>query len=279
MVGIAAAGLVVSLVGTLVAWQLVGEVDRTLDETLVITGESLGTVEDTIAVADVVVADVASGLTDLDSALTNLERGLGEAEPLLGDIGELTTDVPDALTEFQRTLDGVAGAAAEVDRVLGQLESIPFAPRVAPGNSLSTQLGELSADLDPVVETLRTSSTDLGRLAETTAAIRVDITALAEDVSALDQNLQDSSQLVGQYRQQAEDAGRLAESSRRDLDSSARLMRALIVVGGLLFAVSQFVPLWVGLELLDESRPARPTGGDQDLTSSAAPDAAGPTTR
>ena len=34
-----------------------------------------------------------------------------------------------------------------------------------------------------------------------------------------------------------------------------------------------------GLELLDESRPARATDGDQDLTSSAAPDAAGPTPR
>jgi archaellum component FlaC len=289
MVGIAVTGVVVAAVGTAVAWQLVGEVDHTLDETLAITNESLTTIEDTIGLADVVVADVATGLVDLDSALTELEQGLGAAQPLLGDVGRLTSDVPEALVQFQSTLDGVTGAAAEVDRVLAQLSSIPFAPDVDPQQSLSAQLGALSSDLDPVIETLRSSSTDLERLSTTTAAVQDDIAALGADLDAVTTSLQDSSRLVGQYREQAERAGALTTASREDLDGRATLMRTLIVVGGLLFAVSQFVPLWVGLELLGETTNAGddaggpgggdPGEGDQPVTSSGAPGATGTTKR
>jgi hypothetical protein len=205
MVGIAVAGVVVAAVGTAVAWQLVGEVDRTLDETLTITNESLTTIEDTIGLADVVVADVAIGLVDLDSALTELEQGLGEAQPLVADVSRLTNDVPEALVQFQATLDGVTGAAAEVDRVLAQLSSIPFAPDVDPQQSLSAQLGALSEDLDPVIETLRSSSTDLERLSATTTAVQGDIAALGEDLDAVTTSLQDSSRLPGRAGRCADD--------------------------------------------------------------------------
>jgi ABC-type transporter Mla subunit MlaD len=272
MVGIAIAGVIVAIGGTIVAWRLVGEVSSTLDETLTITGESVTTVEDTIALADVVVSDLADGLVDLDSALTELDRGLGEAQPVIEDVGRLSSDVPDALTRFQTTLDGVAGAAAEVDSVLRQLDALPFGPDVTPQSSLSGQLQALSGDLDPLITTLRTTSTDLGELTTTTAGIQRDVAALATDIDALNTSLQESSELVRQYRQQAQQAGELASDSRDDLGQSTRLMRILILAGGLLFAVSQFVPLWVGLELLEQ-----PSGEDDDrsgpLRSSAAPGA------
>ena len=274
MVGIAVAGLVVALLGTVVAWRLVGGVHSTLDETLRISGESLETLEDTVAVADVVVADLAVALEDLDSALTELEQGMGEARPLLADVSELTGVVPDALGRFQSGLDDVAAAAAEVDQVLGELGALPLAPDLPPGFGLSDQMEGLSAELDPIIAALRSSSANLERLSTTTADLQGDVAALAGDVEALDQSLSRSSQLVGDYRDQAGRANRLAVATRDDLDERAALMRGLILAGGLLFAVSQFVPLWVGLELLDGTGPRRTGEDGGDVTPSGVPDAA-----
>lgn len=251
MVGIAAVGVAVALVGTVVAWQLVGEVDSALDGSLAITEESVATIEDTITLSDQVIGDLSAGLGTLDATLLELQRGIGDAQPVLEDVGRLTTEVPAALEEFQGTLDDVAGAAGEIDAILVQLSQIPFAPEYDPRSSLATQLDALSTDLDPVIETLRGSSGNLAQLTESTGAVRSAIGTLARDVQAIDQRLEASAGLVGRYRQQAGRASDLAAESRADLGDRVATMRILVVLGGVLFAVSQFVPLWVGIELLD----------------------------
>lgn len=260
MVVIAATGVVVAGVGTVVAWRLVGEMHTALDDSLALTEESLATVQDTITLAEVVVADVATGLGTLDATLVQLEATMGEAEPVLGDVAALSSDVPEALDEVQRTLDGVAGAAREIDAVLAALASLPLAPAYDPQNSLAGQLDGLSRDLQPVIDTLRGSSANLEGLAASTAELRADVARLSSDVAAVNATLDDSARLVGRYRAQAERAGDLATTTRQDLGATVTTMRVLIVVAGLLYAASQFVPLWVGLELMASPPPDPPSG-------------------
>lgn len=65
--------------------------------------------------------------------------------------------------------------------------------------------------------------------------------------------MDESAELVGRYRHQAGRAGDLVVDSRDDLDSSVTAMRVLVVLGGLVFAAGQLVPLWVGSRLLSPS--------------------------
>lgn len=258
MVGIAAAGLVVALVGTVVGWQLVGELGDTAEESLAITEESVATIEDTIVVADQVVNDVGAALGALDEVLVQLRDATRDVDPVLADIEALTSDVPAALGEFQATLDRVAGAAGDVDAILVQLARLPLAPSYDPETTMSAQLRELSDDLDPVIDTLSGSGDDIAELRATTSELRADLGDLTGDVRALVTRMDESAELVGRYRDQAGRAGDLVVDSREDLDGNVSAMRVLVVLGGLVFAAGQLVPWWVGAGLLRSD----PAGGD-----------------
>jgi methyl-accepting chemotaxis protein len=250
MVTIAAVGVVVALLGTMVAWRLVGELHHTVDDSLLVTNEALATIEDTVVLADAVIADVSAALVTLDATLVRVEQGVGDARPLIDDVGQLSSDVPQALGQLQRTLAGVGSAAGEIDAVLAQLSALPFGPRFDPQATLSGQIDRLSDDLDPIIDTLETTSADVEQLAASTETLQDDIAALSADVTAISGNLQESARLVTSYRDQATRAATLAADSRADLEGNVRAVRLLIVVAGLLYAASQFVPLWVGAELL-----------------------------
>lgn len=246
----AAVGAVVAVVGTVVAWQLVGQVGGAVDESLAISQESVATIEDTIVVADQVVEDVGAALGTLDDVLVVLRDGTREVDPVLADVEALTSEVPAALGEFQETLDRVAGAAADVDGILVQLARLPLAPSYDPDTTLSAQLGQLSDDLDPVIDTLSGSGGDIAALRATTSELRRELASLTSEVRALVTRMDESSQLVGRYRDQAGRASQLVVDSRQDLDGSVTAMRVLVVLGGLVFAAGQLVPLWVGSRLL-----------------------------
>ncbi len=250
MIATAAAGLVVAIVGTVVAWQLVGEVGGAVEESLTITEESVATIEDTIVVADRVVNDVGAALGALEDVLVELRDGTRDLDPVLADVEALTSDVPDALSEFRDTLDRVAGAAGDVDSILVQLARLPLTPSYDPETTLSAQLEQLSDDLDPVIDTLSGSGKDIAALRTTTSELRVELGGLTSDVRALVTRMDESAELVGRYREQAGRAGDLVVDSRDDLDGRVTAMRVLVILGGLVFAAGQLVPLWIGSELL-----------------------------
>lgn len=250
MVGTAVAGVVVALVGTVVAWQLVGEVGGAVDESLAISDESVATIEDTIGVAQRVVDDVGTALGALDSVLGELRTGTREVDPVLADIESLTTDVPQALRRFRSTLDRVAAAASDVDAVLVQLARLPLAPSYDPETTMSAQLRQLSDDLDPVIDTLAASGDDVEALRDTTTDLHRELGLLQHEVRGLVTRMDESAVLVGRYRDQAARAGDLVVESRQELDGSVTTMRALVLLGGLVFALGQAVPLWIGTGLL-----------------------------
>lgn len=258
MVAIAAAGVVVAVVGTVVAWQLVGQVGDAAEESLAITEDSVATIEDTIVVADQVVNDVGAALGALDAVLVELRDATRDVDPVLADVEALTSDVPQALAEFQSTLDRVAGAAGDIDSILVQLARLPLAPDYDPETTLSAQLRELSDDLDPVIGTLSGSGDDIAELRATTSELRAELGGLTGEVRALVTRMDESADLVGRYRDQAGRAGELVAGSREDLDGNVTAMRVLIVLGGLVFAAGQLVPWWVGSGLLA----SHPAGGD-----------------
>lgn len=258
MVGVAVAGVVVALVGTLVAWQLVGQVGGALDESLAITDDSVATIEDTIVVADRVVADVGAALGALDDVLVQLRAATEDVDPVLVDVAALTNDVPVALGEFQSTLDRVADAAGEVDDILVQLARLPFSPSYDPESTLSAQLRQLSDDLDPVIDTLAGSGDDVEVLRSTTAELGAELGTLGREVRTLVDRMDESSELVSRYREQAGRANAVVVDSRDDLGRSVSQMRVLVVLGGLVFALGQIVPLWIGSGLLASDA----SGGD-----------------
>ena len=72
---------------------------------------------------------------------------------------------------------------------------------------------------------------------------------LAENVDLLDSQLGQVSTLIDRYSTTAAEAKLVATRSRLDLESSARGARLLLVLLGVVFALGQIVPIWLGSAL------------------------------
>ena len=75
MLGVAAVGVFVALVGGVLGWQFVGRLDSTGGETLEVTVETLDTLSDTIDLADGVLGATVAALDSVGVTLEALDDG------------------------------------------------------------------------------------------------------------------------------------------------------------------------------------------------------------
>jgi hypothetical protein len=258
MQGVAAAGVLVALVGAVVGWNLVGRVDAAAGDTLVLTGQALVTIEETVAVADDVVASTLVALEAVELALAELVGTTESAQPLLESLAELGTEVApnlESATETLRSLEEVGGL---IDRVLFTLGSFPGTPAYDPSVPLSTQFGRLADDIAPVADTLRDVSDELGPTVESTAQVQLRIAALEVAVRDVREDLARSDQLLSEYSETARGARLVADRTRTGLAGDVTSSRLLVIAAAIVFAVGQLVPFWYGRELV--ARTAVPRG-------------------
>jgi hypothetical protein len=255
MVGVAVVGVVVSLVGTIVAWQFVGQLSRSSDRSLALGEDALVTLEATLDVAEEVIGAVDDGLEGVVSTLDVVADVVSDTATvsestaaLAGEIAPSIEGIDDAL----RSLESVTGS---IDSVLRQLSGIPFGPRYDPETSFDAAVARLRADLVPIADSLEGAAAELGEFAEGSDALTAELDALAVDVEEVRRQLAGSEALLDAYRVTTADALDLAGTTRDDLGTDLARTRLLIVLLGLTFAVGQIVPAWVGRELLVTSRP------------------------
>jgi hypothetical protein len=255
MVGVAVVGVVVSLVGTIVAWQFVGQLSRSSDRSLALGEDALVTLDATLDVAEEVIGAVDDGLEGVVSTLDVVADVVSDTATvsestaaLAGEIAPSIEGIDDAL----RSLESVTGS---IDSVLRQLSSIPFGPRYDPETSFDAAVARLRADLVPIADSLEGAAAELGEFAEGSDALTAELAALAGDVEEVRRQLAGSEALLDAYRVTTADALDLAGTTRDDLGTDLARTRLLIVLLGLTFAVGQIVPAWVGRELLVTSRP------------------------
>lgn len=260
MQSVAYVGLVASLVGTIAAWRLIGRFESTVDETLGVTSESLVTLEQTITVAEAVVASVDDALVAAETSLTSLTASVGSTGAVLEEIEGLATTVAPSIDRAVTTLDDVADVGRTIDNVLGQLDRIPFGPDYSPPEPLGEQLDQLGRDLEPVATALGDSSSSLSDLRTSTDRLETSVRAFADAISKVNSDLDESEAILQQYRATAERAQILTAGVQADLDTDVRVTRILAVIVGLAVAVGQIVPFWVGKELVAaaESTTRRP---------------------
>lgn len=253
MIGVAVAGVLVALVGAIVGWRLVGHLDSAAGDTLAVTEDALVAIEDTVQVAEEV---VASTLVALDA----VELGLGEvgtttesARPLLESLGRLGDEVAPNLESATGTLRSLADGAALVDRVLSTVGSLPGTPNYDPSTPLSEQFERLADDIEPMADTLREVSEDLGPALDDSVALQQRIADLETAVGDVRDDLARSEALLSDYAATTQDATALASRTRNELDGDVTVARLLVLAGALVVAAGQLVPYWYGRELIGRS--------------------------
>lgn len=250
MLGVAAVGVLVAVVGTIVGWVLLGRLDRASRESLEVSIESLDSIDDTIDLADTVLTSTTETLGAVEESLGTVADSFDTTDAVLDDVAELAAVTGPALTDATATIDDLAAIGGSIDTVLDGLGRIPLAPDYDPDAGFGDTLARLSEDLGPVAGALTDLSESLGDSTTTVDRLQTDIRMLADRSATVTADLDRTETLLGQYRSNVADARLLAERTRDDLDNDLRWMRILLVIAGANFAVGQIVPYTIGRDRL-----------------------------
>jgi methyl-accepting chemotaxis protein len=250
MVAIAAFGVVVALVGTVVAWQFVGQLSRSTERSLTLAADALATMDATLDLADELITSLDDGLDGVASSLLSLTEVVDDTTSVAGSTARLAESLAPGLEGVDRALGSLTSIASAADTTLRELSRLPFGPNYDPGAPIDDEIRAVRDDLRPVVTTLRETAAELEVLAESSDEFTLELVALAANVVELRNAVAGSSALIDDYRATVSDSARLAEETRTDLDRDLSRSRFLVVLLGLSFAAGQLVPAWLGRELL-----------------------------
>lgn len=252
MVAVAAIGVVVALAGTVVAWQLVGNLDDSSRRTLDVTIETIDSIEDSLDLAARVITSTTESVDAAAASLDSLDQSFESASGVIGEINDLTTIVGPTLEDAATTLRQLEGVGNGIDDVLEDLSSIPFGPDYDSQGGLGETIGELATEIGALPAEFEQTSSDLTTFETDLAALQTEVSALASAVGDVSVELEGSDSVIDGYRTNLADARMVAVTTRDDLGSDVGMMRLILLIGGINLAISQIVPFWLGRSLLAE---------------------------
>ncbi len=263
MITVGLVGVVVAVAGTISGWLFVGQVGAATDDSLEVTLETLDAVDDTIDLADGVLGSTTDTVDALARTLGAVSGSFDAGTAAIDDVAGLADTVGPSIDEAAVAVRRLESVGDDIDGVLGALSDIPFGPDYDPTAGLGETFGNVADALEPLPDELTTTAASLTDFTDSAEELQDQLAELADSVQSVSNELSDSDALVGQYRTSVSDARALATDTRNDLSGSAQLMRTFIVLGGITFAVSQIVPLWMGRSLLDAAGETVRPGADR----------------
>jgi len=265
MIAVGLVGALVAIVGTVSGWMFVGQLGSATDDSLEVTIETLDAVDDTIDLAADVLSSTTRAVDALAGTLDAVSGSFDTGTTAIVDIADLADTIGPSIDEATRAVRSLEDVGNDIDGVLGALSNIPFGPDYDPSAGLGETFATVADALDPLPAQLDTTAQSLIDFTDSAGELQNELDRLTSSVKAVSADLADSDALVDQYRTNVDDARTLATSTRADLADNVRLMRVLIIIVGLTFAVSQIVPLWMGRSLLDDAEAAAAPPDDPAL--------------
>jgi len=253
MIAVGFVGALIAIASTMSSWLFVGQLGSATVDSLEVTIETLDAVDDTIDLAADVLASTTQAVDALAGTLDAVSGSFDTGSTAIVDIADLADTIGPSIDEAARAVRSLEDVGSDIDGVLGALSDIPFGPDYNPSEGLGETFANVADALDPLPAQLDTTAQSLTDFTDSAGELQAELERLTSSVQTVSADLADSDALVDQYRTSVDDARMLATSTQSDLADNVRLMRALIVIAGLTFAVSQIVPLWIGRSLLDDA--------------------------
>jgi septal ring factor EnvC (AmiA/AmiB activator) len=240
---------VTCVVGAVVAWRLLGDLETRSSASLDVIERTLTNVDESLAIAQDVTTTVGNSLDTLTDSLATLSTGIGDGAAALDSVADLTEDIPPALDRLDTTLIDLGDAAAVVDSALEALDGLPIGPDFDANAGLAASVDGVRDDLRPIAKDLRGSTTSIRDLSGSSDDLVAQLAALDDDLADLDDSLERSTRLLDSYRADAAEAVALAQGGRDNLDRDIALSRALAVLLAAAIAVGQIAPFHIGRQL------------------------------
>src|SRR5262245_3520642 len=225
---IAVAGVLVAIIGTVVIWVFLGDLEQTSDRSLLIGEQAAATLEDTIDVAEQVLDAVDDGLTTVQATLGTLDEVLQSTAGIADATGSLSATLPAGFENIDAALATVQRLAETVDSTLRALSSVPFGPDYDPDVPFPEAVANLRQAMAPIADDLTTISTELQNFAAGSGDLSAEIDSLTADLERTRDALAGTDDLLVQYREAIVEAGQLAADTRHELSGSMTRMRIVL---------------------------------------------------
>lgn len=266
MLLIGLAGLLLSVAGNRFGHQALDGVETAVSDALILTSQSLDTVQETLLITKDTVAVVGQSLTTVENAATNLGGAISDTQPLLTELGQIASqDLPNSLEAIQETIPNVSQAAKVIDDTLVTLNRFRFEETLPIVNyTISWNLGvnynptipfdvavvQIGESLKPLPARLRILEEQITITAENMEGISGDVFLIAADLAAVNEQINALNPLLDEYLATVtliNDTSRLTRASIKEQLESLKSGITWIMIWLALF---QIIPFYLGYELI-----------------------------
>lgn len=249
-------GIVAAVVGAAIGTAFVRDTTEASVQALELTDTVLEAVEETATVLDTTFTDVATTLDTVEGTVDDTTTTLGRVGTTLDDLTVLVTeDVPASLDAVNEAMPQLISTAGVIDSTMRALSFVgvdydPAAPLDDALRDVDDRLAQIPPDLRAQREGLDEVGTRLDTLAGQGGTI-------GDDLATLNADLEASRGLVDDFRATATEASGLVDELGGRLESQAGTARWVLWVLALAIAISQTVPIALGLQVLRRDRDPR----------------------
>lgn len=261
-------GVLVSVAGTFIGYQVIDGVGAGADTALGLTIDSLDNVNDTLVLAKTTVTTVHDSVATVQTTATDLGQTINNTRPLLDQINQVVSeDAPTSLETLQATLPDVAQVASVIDSTLTTLSKfrvdqdfglfqfkfdlgVNYSPTV-PFDESITAIGDSISDLPSKLRSLKVYvNVTSGNL----DVISQDIFAVSGDLGNINQRIDETQPILDEYIRiitETTDQIRLVRQGLQDQLGNVKLAILIVMVW---LGLTQMAPLYLGWELLTGRR-------------------------
>lgn len=255
LVAVGTVGAVATLVGTVVGVTVLGSLDRSVRDSVVVTADALDALTATIEIADDVVGEVSSTL--FDAALAS-RAAAGAAESTVdvldGAAAVTGTEVAGSLESVEAALPALIDVAAVIDSTLGALDRLPVGPTYDPAVPFDDALRDVQQQLDGLPSSLRDQAALLRDGADELGDVGRSARFLGDDLEDLARTLDDTQEVLAEVGATAAAAAATLDEGAAGLTGGITALRVLVAVAGMALVLGQLVPVGLGWLLLDPAR-------------------------
>ena len=244
--------------------KVVDSVAVALDGTLGLTADSLGTVEDTLSLAQTTILDVNAGLDTVEETAVNLAQTINETKPLLDQVTQITSiDAPDSIESVQAAIPDVAEVAGVIDDTLVTLNNFEIDEEIlgfkiqydlgvnyVPTQPFDATVTELGNSLDGLPEQLRSLEPSLKAAGENLDAISQNILTISGDLGTINGRIAEVEPLLGEYIGIVNEIDSTLGDTRTTIQSQLETVKLGLKVVMVWLGFMQFSLLYLGWDLI-----------------------------
>lgn len=238
-------GMVLSIAMGILGWRLIGDLGSSAEQSLKLSGEALTTIDRTIVVVRETVGTLGDGLATVEGSLSDASTTLENASDLFDVTADVAaTDLPESIASVRRALPPLISSAESITDAIGALSI--FGINTGPAQSLAEPILEIETNLSQLEERLRTQAGAITEIGSDFDSFSADANDLANNVGQMNRDLAEAEALLVDYETTTANARGAIETTQTDVSRTVSTARVTVIVLAILFGLSQAAPIVMG---------------------------------